>query len=269
MVIRNIADVQKQFDTRGIAIQHVGVKDVHLPFLIKKKGGTYESVLAKIRFTVALPEKYKGTHMSRFMEILMPWSQKPLAESEIQMMLDEAMDKLDAQESEIEISFKYFVDKEAPVSHKKSLLDYDASFIAEKQREKKMRFTLGLSVPFTSLCPCSKAISDYGAHNQRSVCRVKVRFREGKECIYIEDLASLIEAQASAPIFPLLKREDEKYVTEEAYDHPKFVEDILRDCVIALRKLDGISWFSLECENYESIHNHNACASHEETVLDE
>ena len=124
----------------------------------------------------------------------------------------------------------------------------------------------GVDVPFTSLCPCSKEISDYGAHNQRSICRVRVRFAPGHDCILIEDLASLVEAQGSSPIYPLLKRADEKYVTEAAYDNPKFVEDILRDNVLALRKLDGIAWFSVECENFESIHNHNAYASHEENV---
>ena len=129
-----------------------------------------------------------------------------------------------------------------------------------------MLFELGVNVPFTSLCPCSKEISAYGAHNQRSVARVALRFKAGFDCIYIEDLAALIEKQGSAPIYPLLKREDEKFVTEEAYENPKFVEDILRDTVISLRELKGLAWFAVECENYESIHNHSAYASHEETL---
>ena len=259
-------DVQSRTDKRGIAIQHVGVKNVHLPFLIKTKEGGFQSVLARIRFTVELPEEYKGTHMSRFLEILMPWSQKPLAEPELEAMLREALKRLDAQAAEVEIAFKYFIEKRAPVSGRESLLDYDCCFTGRMRRGEPLCFTLGVEVPFTSLCPCSREISDYGAHNQRSLCRVHVRFHAGEECIYIEDLAALVEQKGSAPIYPLLKRADEKYVTEEAYDHPKFVEDILRDVVLALRNLPGIAHFSVACENFESIHNHNAYASHEETV---
>ena len=259
-------DVQKQLDKRGIAIQRVGIKDAHLPFLIKTKEGGFQQVLARIRFTVALPSEYKGTHMSRFFEILMPWSQKPLAEPEMDAMLAEALERLNAQAAEVELAFKYFVQKAAPVSGKQSLLDLDCCFTGTKKKGEPMQFELGVNVPFTSLCPCSKEISEYGAHNQRSVARVKVRFQHDVPCIYIEDLAKLVEQQGSSPIYPLLKRVDEKFVTEAAYDNPKFVEDILRDIVVALRKLKGLQWFSVECENYESIHNHNAYASHEETL---
>ena len=259
-------DVQSQCDVRGIAIQCVGVSDVHLPFLIKTKDGGFQQVLARIRFTVALPQEYKGTHMSRFLEILMPWSEKPLAEHEMEAMLEEALARLSAQSAEVELRFKYFIGKKAPVSRRESLLDLGCTFRGKKRVGAPMEFTLGVDVPFTSLCPCSKAISRYGAHNQRSICRVAVRFHEGKPCIFIEDLATLVEAQGSAPIYPLLKREDEKFVTEHAYENPKFVEDILRDTVLALRSLEGISYFFVECENDESIHNHNAFAAHEETV---
>lgn len=259
-------DVQNREDARGIAIQRVGIKDAHLPFQIKTKEGGFQQVLACIRFTVALPKEYKGTHMSRFLEILMPWSQKPLAEQEMERMLTEAMEHLDAEEAEVEMAFKYFVEKQAPVSGGKSILDLDTTFMGRKRRGETMQFRLGLAVPFTSLCPCSKEISQYGAHNQRSVARVQVEFEQGVDCIYIEDLAMLMERQGSAPIYPLLKREDEKYVTEAAYENPKFVEDILRDGVLALRALPGLSWFSLECENFESIHNHSAYASHEEML---
>ena len=261
-------DVQNQADARGIAIQRVGIKDAHLPFLIKTKEGGFQQVLARVRFTVALPSKYKGTHMSRFLEILMPWSQKPLAEQEMEQMLEEALTCLHAQSAEVELSFKYFVDKQAPVSGRTSILDLDCLFTGRKRLGVPMTFQLGIDVPFTSLCPCSKEISAYGAHNQRSVSRVQLRFRRGIECIYIEDLALLLEKQGSSPIYPLLKREDEKYVTERAYENPKFVEDILRDTVLALRGLEGLAWFSIECENYESIHNHSAFASHEETLAE-
>ncbi len=259
-------DVQNSSDERGIAIQRVGINDAHLPFLIKMQDGGFQQVLARIKFTVSLPMEYKGTHMSRFLEILNKWSQKPVAEEEMEAILAEALEKLEARSAELKIDFKYFIDKKAPVSGRKSVLDLNCFFLGEKQRGEAMRFTLGVEVPFTSLCPCSKEISRYGAHNQRGLMRVAVRFSEGEECIYIEDLARRMEQQASCPIFPLLKREDEKYVTETAYENPKFVEDILRDLVLMLRGLNGIEWFSIECENFESIHNHSAFASHEEFV---
>ena len=259
-------DVQNRQDKRGIAIQKVGIKEAHLPFLIKTKEGGYQQVLARVCFTVALPSQYKGTHMSRFLEILMPWSKKPLAETEMEAMLSEALERLEAHSAEVELSFKYFVDKVAPVSRRTSVLDLDCSFTGRKEQGKPMEFQLGVEVPFTSLCPCSKEISSYGAHNQRSVARIQLRFKDGYDCIFIEDLANLVEKQGSSPIYPLLKREDEKFVTEAAYENPKFVEDILRDTVLVLRDIEGLGWFSVECENYESIHNHSAYAAHEEEL---
>ena len=259
-------DVQNRQDKRGIAIQKVGIKEAHLPFLIKTKEGGYQQVLARVRFTVALPSQYKGTHMSRFLEILMPWSKKPLAETEMEAMLSEALERLEAHSAEVELSFKYFVDKVAPVSRRTSVLDFDCCFTGRKEQGKPMEFQLGVEVPFTSLCPCSKEISSYGAHNQRSVARIQLRFKDGYDCIFIEDLAELVERQGSSPIYPLLKREDEKFVTEAAYENPKFVEDILRDTVLVLRDIEGLGWFSVECENYESIHNHSAYAAHEEEL---
>ena len=259
-------DVQNRQDKRGIAIQKVGIKEAHLPFLIKTKEGGYQQVLARVRFTVALPSQYKGTHMSRFLEILMPWSKKPLAETEMEAMLSEALERLEAHSAEVELSFKYFVDKVAPVSRRTSVLDLDCSFTGRKEQGKPMEFQLGVEVPFTSLCPCSKEISSYGAHNQRSVARIQLRFKDGYDCIFIEDLAELVERQGSSPIYPLLKREDEKFVTEAAYENPKFVEDILRNTVLVLREIEGLGWFSVECENYESIHNHSAYAAHEEEL---
>ena len=223
-------------------------------------------MLARIRFTVSLPERYKGTHMSRFLEILYPWSRKPMAEREMEAILEEAMTHLAASSADLDIRFTYFIDREAPVTRQYSCLDLDCCFSGTKKRGAPMAFTLGVEVPVTSLCPCSKAIAAYGAHNQRSLIRVQVRFTPENDCIYIEDLAALLEAQGSCPVYPLLKREDEKYVTERAYENPKFVEDILRDSVLALRRLPGLAWFALSCENFESIHNHNAFASHEEFV---
>ena len=262
-------DVQSTTDNRGIAIQRVGIKDAYLPFLIKTKAGGYQQVGAKISFAVALPMEYKGTHMSRFLEILNPWSQKPVAEPELAEILKEALEKLQAESANITIEFKYFVDRQAPVSGKASVLDIDCCFAGSMKKGEALKFTLGVKVPYTSLCPCSKEISRYGAHNQRGVMDVMLRFKPECECFLIEDLVALLEKQASCQVYPLLKREDEKFVTETAYENPKFVEDILRDGVLVLRSLEGIQWFSLECENFESIHNHSAYAAHEENVAED
>lgn len=264
-----LKDIQKSTDERGIDIQYVGVKDAHLPFRIKTKTGSFQQVVTNILFTVSLPKEYKGTHMSRFLEILQQWCDKPVAEEEMEAMLQEALHRLEAETAKLRLSFKYFVEKEAPKSGRKSVLDLDCFFEGEMRAGEPMSFRLGVTVPATSLCPCSKAISRYGAHNQRSLLRAVVEFKPPAPCIFIEDLAALMEEQASCPVYPLLKREDEKYVTEKAYEQPKFVEDILRDLVLALRPLPGIFWFSLACENFESIHNHSAYASHEEYVSDE
>lgn len=259
-------DVQNSIDNRGIAIQKVGIRDAHIPLQIRTKSGDYQQVLANISFTISLPQEYKGTHMSRFQEIINRWTSSPIAEPEMADILGEALEKLQAQAGDIHIEFKYFIDRIAPVSGGKSVLDVDCFFDGHMEKDQGLQFTLGVKVPYTSLCPCSKEISEYGAHNQRGIMDVQVRFDEGHECILIEDLVLLMEQQASCQVYPLLKREDEKYVTEKAYDNPKFVEDILRDGVLSLRALAGISWFSLSCENFESIHNHSAYASHEEWV---
>ncbi len=258
-------DVQNRADTRGIAIQKVGVSEVHLPFLIQTKAGGLQSVLAKIKLTVSLPEEFKGTHMSRFIEILSVWSQQPVSNPEMENILRDTLAKLHAHSAELVIQFKYFVEKTAPVSKLASMLDYDCSFCGKMELGVEMDFTMGLAVPFTSLCPCSKEISCYGAHNQRGIMRVHIRQRRGI-FTWIEDLAAVMEQQGSCPVYPLLKREDEKFVTEKAYENPKFVEDVLRDLVLALRKLPQLEWFEVECENYESIHNHSAYAAHVEQV---
>ena len=259
-----LRDIQSEFDERGIDIQKVGINHVRLPFLIKKEGEGFLPVTADARFTVSLPKEFKGTHMSRFIEILTAYGQKPLAEKEMAAILDDALEKLDASSANIKLSFKYFIERIAPVSGGKALMDLDVVFAGEKEPQKPLKFTLGLEVPYTSLCPCSKEISVFGAHNQRSLCRMRLCFAPEYPCIYIEEAARIVDKAASAPVYPLLKREDEKFVTEAAYKNPKFVEDVLRDMVIALRKLPGIRYFFVECENFESIHNHNAYASHEE-----
>lgn len=259
-----MTDVQNQSDNRGIKIQKTGVTNVHLPFLISD-GGKIQQVTAKIKFTVALADNLRGTHMSRLAEILNDWTNKSITIPDVEKILLDALDKLSTDFAAITIAFKFFIEKFSPVSQKSSLFAVDCQFSGEISIGERMKFTLGLSVPFTSLCPCSKEISDFGAHNQRSICRVKLSFKNFNN-VSIEKLVQLIESQGSAEIFPLLKREDEKFVTEAAYQNPKFVEDILRDVVIVLRHAENLSAFAVECENFESIHNHNAFAGHEEIL---
>lgn len=257
-------DVQNQTDKRGIAIQRVGISETFLPICIND-GNLNQNVTGKIKFTVDLPMEYKGTHMSRFQEILLNWHNRPINSSSIKLILQEALEKLGSNSAYLSIAFKYFLEKKAPISNKISLLDVDCKYSATILPNGKVSITLSIKIPATSLCPCSKEISKYGAHNQRSIISISINTTEEK-IFSIKEIVELIEKQASCPVYPLLKREDEKYVTEKAYENPKFVEDILRDCVLALRSLDGINYFSVECENLESIHNHNAFASHMEYV---
>lgn len=262
--VKALKDVQMSRDYRGIEIQKVGVKNVHLPLRIEQKEGGYQTVLGNISLTANLPRHYKGTHMSRFMEILMEWSQRGLSVRQLHGVLEEAKEKLHAKRSEMTVLFKYFVPKLAPVSKNQSLLDYDCEFTASLNGH-TYDLILGVVLPVNSLCPCSKEISAYGAHNQRGLIKVSVRFKP-KEYLWIEDLIALVEQQGSCQIYPLLKREDEKYVTEHAYDNPKFVEDILRDTILALRGEPKVTWFEVEVENFESIHNHSAYAYHNEEL---
>ncbi len=254
-------DVQNSPDERGIEIQKVGIKDVRLPLQIEQKVGGSQTVLGRVTFSVNLPHNYKGIHMSRFMEVLMSWNERGLSARRLRAVLQDVKDKLSAERSEIDIRFKYFIPRPAPMSGQAGLLDYDCQFLASLGR--RYDFTLGVTAPVTSLCPCSKEISRYGAHNQRGRITTRMRFRQ-HEYLWIEDVVTLLENQASSQVFPLLKREDERYVTERAYDNPKFVEDMLRDTVLALRAEPMVSWFEVECENFESIHNHNAYAFHDE-----
>lgn len=255
-------DVAASTDTRGITVQLVGVKDVHLPVRVRRKGAGFDSVLARIDLGVELPHHFRGTHMSRFVDILFRWSQKPISKPDLNEMLREACDRLDARRARIAVAFKYFITKRAPVSNSESALDYDCVFEGVLDGDGYV-FTLGVEVPVTICCPCSKEIAQYGAHNQRAIIRARIRYRP-EVMIWIEDLVSMLERQGSAEIYPLVKREDEKAVTEAAYEHPKFVEDVLRDAVALLRADERITWFQLTCESLESIHNHSVYAFQEE-----
>ena len=255
-------DVAASADTRGITVQLVGVKDVHLPVRVRRKGAGFDNVLARIDFGVELPHHFRGTHMSRFVDILFRWSQKPIGKPDLQEMLREACERLDARRARIGVEFKYFVTKRAPVSKSESALDYDCRFEGALDGD-EYTFTLGVEVPVTICCPCSKEISRHGAHNQRAIIRTRLRSRPDV-MVWIEDLVAMLEQQGSAEIFPLLKREDEKLVTEKAYENPKFVEDVVRDVVSLLRADTRVIWFQVTCESLESIHNHSVYAFQEE-----
>jgi GTP cyclohydrolase I len=263
---RNLKDIQNQSDNRGIDIQKVGVKNVEVPLIIQRKNDGEQTVSAKARISVGLPKDFKGTHMSRFIEILADWGQKNLLGVDIKGCLSEVLEKLNAQSAELRFDFKYFIDKKAPVSGLSSPMGYECSFEGQYASDGVYKFILGVQVPVTTLCPCSKEISEFGAHNQRAIVAVRISYDEDS-IIWIEDLITLVEECASSPVYPLLKREDEKFVTELAYNNPKFVEDVLRDIVLKLRALDQINWSEVDCESFESIHNHSAWAYQQEVMV--
>jgi GTP cyclohydrolase I len=250
-----IPDVQSTPDTRHLAIQRVGVKGVRYPLAIRRADGSALSTVGTFNLYVALPETQKGTHMSRFVALLEERA-KVLDVAAFREMLIDMLRRLDAIEGHIEAHFPYFISKKAPVSGVESLMDYEATLIGEVKGA-AVRVTLQVVVPVTSLCPCSKKISDYGAHNQRSHVTVKA---ELKGDITIESLIRLIEDEASCELWGLLKRPDEKWVTERAYDNPKFVEDLVRDVAGRLAAESRIGDYTVEAENFESIHNHSAYA---------
>ena len=263
---KNLRDIQNMSDSRGVEIQKVGVKDVEVPLLVQRKNADNQVVSAKARLSVTLPHNFKGTHMSRFIEILSDWETKNLLGIDIRGCLEDVNKKLNAKKSEVKFEFKYFIEKTAPVSKKKSLMGYDCSFKGVFKKNNEYKFILGAKVPVTTLCPCSKEISAYGAHNQRAIISVNVSYDE-KNMIWLEDLISMVEKCASSPVYPLLKRSDEKYVTEKAYENPKFVEDVLRDVVLKFREHKSINWFEVDIESIESIHNHSAWAYQKESKI--
>lgn len=251
----NIADVQNNPDNRQIPINKVGIKDIRHPVRVKDRSEGEQHTIATFNMYVDLPHNFKGTHMSRFVELLNSREREISVES-FDEILREMAGLLNAESGHIEMNFPYFINKAAPVSKVQSLLDYDVTLIGEITADSPT-MTIKVVVPVTSLCPCSKEISDYGAHNQRSHVTVTAR-TEG--FVWIEDLIEIIEQEASCEIFGLLKRPDEKYVTERAYDNPKFVEDMVRDVAARLNADARITAYTLESENFESIHNHSAYA---------
>lgn len=254
----SLTDVQARPDTRRVDLQRVGVKGVRLPYTLLQRDGGKQMVQARIALSVDLPHRFKGTHMSRFIEILERWKDEPTSSGLLEHILSDVRRRLDAASAHIVVTFTYFMSKRAPVSRQPSTMGYDCRLAATLD-ERGYDLTLGLRVPITTLCPCSKAISEAGAHNQRGWLRVNVRTRPGT-FIWIEDLVRRLEPLGSCDVYPLLKRSDEKYVTERAFHNPKFVEDVLRDVVLELRADPIVTWFEVECEADESIHPHNVFA---------
>ena len=251
----HIPDVQNSADTRRLAINKVGIKDIRHPIKVRDRSGGEQHTIATFNMYVNLPHNFKGTHMSRFVEILNVPGREISVDS-FKDMLTEMTGRLEAESGHIEMTFTYFITKAAPVSGVESLMDYEVTFAGEI-RDGHPAMNLKVVVPVTSLCPCSKKISRYGAHNQRSHVTVNVRTRG---FIWIEDLIDLVEKEASCELYGLLKRPDEKYVTERAYENPKFVEDMVRDIAAKLNRDERVAAYAVESENFESIHNHSAYA---------
>lgn len=253
-----IKDVQNTKDERNIALQKVGVKDVETLLNIERKGNKdSQKVYARAKMSVYLPSNYKGTHMSRFIEILDDYRKQNLLGVDIKNMLSDMKKRLDSKSAYLKFDFKYFIKKKAPKSELDALMCYDCYFEGTLDEFDNYKFYLGANVPLTTLCPCSKEISDFGAHNQRAFVKVKVSYPENKH-LWLEDLIKMVESCGSCEVYSLLKREDEKFVTESAYKNPKFVEDVIRDVVIKLDSNPVIDFYEVEIEAHESIHNHSA-----------
>ena len=250
-----IADVQNLADTRQIAINRVGIKSIRHPVKVLDRSGGVQHTVAVFNMYVSLPHNFKGTHMSRFVEILNR-REREISVENFPAMLREMAQKLEAESGHIEMNFPYFIHKEAPVSQTPSLMDYDVTLIGEISQG-RISSTVKVVVPVTSLCPCSKKIAERGAHNQRSHVTVTARL---KKLVWIEEIVQMVEAQASCELYSILKRPDEKFVTERAYDNPKFVEDMVRDVAARLNAETRIAAYTVESENFESIHNHSAYA---------
>ncbi len=251
-----IPDIQAKPDTRRLAIDQVGIRSIRHPVKVRDRNNGDQYTIAMFNMYVGLPHNFKGTHMSRFVEVLNS-HENVISVQSFKEIVKEVADKLDSSTSRIEMTFPYFMEKSAPVTGVKSVVDYEATLFGELMPDGQTQITTRIVVPVTSLCPCSKEISDYGAHNQRSHVTVTVLT---DTFVWMEELIELAEANASSQLYGLLKRPDEKFVTEQAYDNPKFVEDIVRDVAGELNDDDRVLAYTVESENFESIHNHSAYA---------
>jgi GTP cyclohydrolase I len=258
----SLVDIQQSLDERGIDIDYVGVCDLRYPIIVLDRANGKQQVAATFSLSVSLPHQFKGTHMSRFIEVLVDHAGEVTMRT-LPSILKDLKTRLDAVTARVEVSFPYFVERTAPVTGLKAPMDYECFFQAEANGHMN-DFIVGVKVPVKSLCPCSKAISDYGAHNQRGIITLQVKPVAdppgAPELIWIEELIEIAETSASAPVYPLLKREDERFVTMQAYDNPVFVEDVVRNVARRLRKDARIAWFEVRVVNHESIHNHSAFA---------
>ncbi len=250
-------DIQNQHDYRNIPIDKVGIKDLQYPITVLDRRNSLQHTVATINMYVDLPHNYKGTHMSRFVEMLHLFRPE-VSLKKISVILEQMKKCLNAASANIEVTFPYFIEKKSPVSNSPGLMDYTCSFLGSSDPKGKIDLVSVVVVPISSVCPCSKEISNAGAHNQRGQVRLGTRF---DKFIWIEDMIELVESSASCDVFSILKRVDEKHVTEKAFSNPKFVEDIVRDIADELKKDKNITWFSVSAENFESIHNHSAYAS--------
>ncbi|MGI9628726.1 MAG: GTP cyclohydrolase FolE2 [Longimicrobiales bacterium] len=253
-----MADVQAGEDIRRVPIDKVGVKNIRFPIQVRDRQKSAQHTVGNIDMSVDLPHHFKGTHMSRFMEILNAHANEISVEA-LPSVLSTMRDRLDAETAHFRVAFPYFMEKAAPVTGATGLLSYDCAFEASSGALDD--FVLTVEVPVTTLCPCSKEISARGAHNQRGMVSVQARF-DGE--LWIEDLVQLIDESASCSLYPILKRADEKWVTERAYDNPRFVEDLVREVTLRLRDMEKITWFNVHVVNFESIHEHDAYAVVEE-----
>ncbi|MGD8257735.1 MAG: GTP cyclohydrolase FolE2 [Desulfobacterales bacterium] len=250
-------DIQNQPDYRNIPIDKVGIKNLRYPITVRDRRDGFQHTVASINMFVDLPHDYKGTHMSRFVEMLHLLS-PDVSLQKYAAILDNMKKHLNAASAHLEMTFPYFIEKKAPVSTSPGLMDYTCSFVGSSDPNGKVDLVSSVVVPISSVCPCSMEISDNGAHNQRGEVRLSTRF---KKFIWMEDMIELVEESASSDVYSVLKRVDEKSVTERAFANPKFVEDIVRDVAKKLKSDDNITWFSVSAENFESIHNHSAYAS--------
>jgi GTP cyclohydrolase I len=251
----SMKDIQNTFDNRGIGIDKVGIKNIRYPITVLDRKNDIQHTIASINMYVDLPKQFKGTHMSRFVEILNE-HRGNINIKDFPKILENMQKRFNANSAHLEIEFPYFIEKKSPVTHSRSLMEYNCKFIGIKNGA-GADFILVVSVPVLTLCPCSKEISRYGAHNQRSFVTVHLRF---KGLVWIEEVVDIVEASSSAELFSLLKRPDEKYITEHAYNNPMFVEDVVREVAKKLKRNKKIVSFSVEAENLESIHNHNVYA---------
>jgi GTP cyclohydrolase IB len=253
-------DVQAEEDARGLHIDQVGVSGLAYPISVLDRDAGIQHTVGRLSLSVGLPHHTRGTHMSRFIEILENHRGEMTIHT-LPELLDEMRVRLDAESAQVDVRFPYFLARTAPVSGKTALMEYECQFHGTRSEDGDV-FTLGVTVPVSTLCPCSKEISDYGAHNQRGYVRVQVRSDsfENDDLIWIEEVIDWVEKSASAPVYPLLKRPDERHVTMQAYDNPRFVEDVVREVGVRLVEDARVSWFRVNCENLESIHNHSAFA---------